>query len=68
MPQRLAVSSPARKPRLPARDPDPPHDTDEPDVPRWPRALRLVFLLLAGVACWGVLIVLARLAWLRFAH
>jgi len=46
---------------------DPPHDADEPDVRRWPRALRLIFLILAGAAGWAVVIVLGWLAWRRFA-
>lgn len=36
---------------------DPPHKPDEPDVRRWPRAWRLIFLLLAGVAVWVLVVV-----------
>lgn len=50
--------------RLPRKDPplsrkDPPRDPDEPDVKRWPRAWRMIFLILAGVAGWVLVVVTA---------
>jgi len=40
---------------------------DEPAVTRWPRAGRLVFLLLAAAACWGAIMLIAWLALRRRA-
>lgn len=47
------------------RDLDPPDDADEPAVRRWPGALRLTFLLLAGAACWAVVILVGWFVWRR---
>jgi hypothetical protein len=38
---------------------DPPRQPDEPEVGRWPRAWRMIFLILAGVAGWVLVIVIA---------
>jgi hypothetical protein len=38
---------------------DPPRDPDEPDVKRWPRAWRVIFLLAVGVAGWVLVVVIA---------
>jgi len=48
---------------LPNRDP--PHDTAAPYVRRWPRAVRLMFLLAAGAASWAVVVLLVWLLWKR---
>jgi hypothetical protein len=36
-------------------------------VRRWPRAQRLIFLLLAGIASWAAVIVIAWLVWRRLS-
>jgi hypothetical protein len=53
---------------LPRSDPDPPRREDEPSVRRWPRAVRLAFLILAAVGCWAIVALLAWLFWRRLTH
>jgi len=36
---------------------DPPRQSDEPDVGHWPRAWRLIFLIVAGAAVWVLVVV-----------
>jgi hypothetical protein len=31
---------------------DPQPEIDEPEIPRWPAARRLTFIILAAVVCW----------------
>ena len=38
---------------------DPPRDPDEPEVERWPRAWRVLFLISAGFAGWVLVVVAA---------
>ncbi|MGZ3272344.1 MAG: hypothetical protein ACXU82_07665 [Caulobacteraceae bacterium] len=38
---------------------DPPRQPDEPDVRRWPRAWRVIFLLGAGAVAWILAVVIA---------
>jgi hypothetical protein len=44
---------------------DPPREPDEPDVGRWPRAWRLIFLLLVAVVAWVLVVVVAGFVWRR---
>jgi hypothetical protein len=38
---------------------DPSRERDEPVVRRWPPAWRLIFLLLAGIVAWVLVVVVA---------
>jgi hypothetical protein len=38
---------------------DPPPNPDEPEVERWPRAWRIIFLILVGVLAWVLVVVIA---------
>jgi hypothetical protein len=65
MPQPLAASQ-RKDPPLPLTDQDAPDRADEPSIRRWPRALRLIFVLLAGVVAWAMVIAIAWFVLRRF--
>jgi hypothetical protein len=44
---------------------EPPREADEPVVRRWPRATRLIFLILAALGSWTIVALLAWLFWRR---
>jgi hypothetical protein len=66
MPQALALSILLKDSPLSLRRSAPLRASDESDVRRWPRAWRLIFLILAGAACWILVAVLIWFLWLRF--
>jgi hypothetical protein len=47
---------------------EPPVEPHEPDVRRWPRAWRMIFVLAAGVAAWVLVVVAAGFLWRRMGH